>query len=52
MFRHLRGLLRAWEPLPPHVHFHRDDHGREIFCDEARCRPLPPGQHLPFLLYR
>jgi hypothetical protein len=52
MFRHLRALLNTREPLPLHVHYHLDDYGREVFCDELRCRPAPPAQPLPFLLPR
>ncbi len=29
------------EPLPPHVHFHLDEHGNQVFCDESACRPSP-----------
>lgn len=50
MLRQLRALLHA-SPLPPYVHFHVDDEGREVLCDETRCRPKPE-QPLPFLLPR
>jgi hypothetical protein len=33
--------LAPREPLPAHVHFHLDDHGNRVFCDEAACRPSP-----------
>jgi hypothetical protein len=38
MIRLLKSLLRR-EPLSPHVHFHLDDHGNQVWCDESACRP-------------
>lgn len=38
MIRLLKNLLPR-EPLPPHIHFHVDDHGNEVWCDESACRP-------------
>lgn len=38
MIRLLKNLLSR-EPLPPHVHFHFDDHGNEVWCDESACGP-------------
>lgn len=52
MLRHLKALLRTRPPLPANVHYHLDDDGREVLCDESRCRPLPPAQRLPFPLPR
>lgn len=40
MIRLFKNLL-AREPLPPHVHFHVDDHGNQVWCDESGCRPAP-----------
>lgn len=41
MIRLLKGLL-SHEPLPPHVHFHMDDHGNQVWCDESACSPTRP----------
>lgn len=49
MLRQLRALFQIEPPLPTHLHYHVDDEGREILCDESRCRPEPP-QRLPYLL--
>jgi len=38
MIRLLKNLLPR-EPLPPHVHFHLDDHGNQVWCDESACGP-------------
>jgi hypothetical protein len=27
------------EPLPAHLHFHIDDAGNRVICDESACRP-------------
>jgi len=40
MFNLLKRVLLA-EPLPPHLHFHIDDHGNKVICDESACRPVP-----------
>jgi hypothetical protein len=48
MIRFLKNLMpRA--PLPASIHFHLDEHGNEVWCDESVCRPasrrpslLPP----------
>jgi hypothetical protein len=42
MFKFLKRLVR--EPLPPHIHFHVDDAGKQIWCDESRCRPARTAQ--------
>jgi hypothetical protein len=39
MLRLLRTLFASPAPLPYHVHYHFDDHGRRHFCDESACRP-------------
>lgn len=31
------------QPLPPHIHFHIDAKGNEVFCDESICRPVRPS---------
>jgi hypothetical protein len=41
MIRLLKNLL-VREPLPPHVHFHIDDDGHQVWCDESVCRPTRP----------
>lgn len=38
--------LRPAAQLPPHLHVHIDEHGREVICDESICRPRPAR---PFL---
>lgn len=38
MIRLFKNLL-ARESLPPYVHFHHDDHGNQVWCDESACRP-------------
>ncbi|HXE45066.1 MAG TPA: hypothetical protein VN635_07700 [Conexibacter sp.] len=48
MLRKLRALLRTESPLPAYVHYHLDDEGREILCDESRCRPSV--RSLPYLV--
>lgn len=53
MLRQLRALLHSKSPLPAYVHFHLDDEGHEVLCDESRCRPGRLDAHaLPFLLQR
>jgi hypothetical protein len=38
--------LMPREPLPAHVHFHVDESGARVLCDESACRPAPrPLQH-------
>ncbi len=44
MIRLLKSLLPR-EPLPAHVHFHLDDHGNEVWCDESTCRPAGRPAH-------
>jgi len=48
MIRLLKSLLPR-EPLPAHVHFHLDDNGNEVWCDESACRPArrPPHPLVP-----
>jgi len=48
MLGFLKRLL-APEPLPTHVHFHVDDRGNEVWCDESACRPVHRPLS-PFLL--
>jgi len=43
--------LRPAEPLPAHLHFHIDDHGNKVVCDESVCRPARPAAPL-FLPFR
>jgi len=38
MLRLLKRFLPR-EPLPPHIHFHIDHDGNEVWCDETICRP-------------
>ena len=38
MLKLFKRLLPA-EQLPPHLHFHIDDHGNKVICDESICRP-------------
>jgi len=38
MLRLLKRLLPD-EPLPAHLHFHLDDRGNKVICDESVCRP-------------
>lgn len=28
------------EPLPAHLHFHLDEAGNKVACDESICRPV------------
>ncbi len=41
MIRLLKRLLPR-EPLPTYIHYHVDDLGNEVFCDESACRPTNP----------
>ena len=53
MLHQLRALLRAKSPLPAHLHYHLDDEGRQMLCDEWRCRPATPDLRvLPYPLGR
>lgn len=53
MLRQLRALFHTESPLPAHLHYHLDDEGREVLCDESRCRPVTRDPHvMPFLLRR
>lgn len=47
MIQFLKQLLPR-EPLPSYVHFHVDDRGNEVFCDESACRPR--RANVPLLL--
>jgi hypothetical protein len=47
MIRLFKNLL-AREPLPPYVHFHLDDDGRQVWCDESACRPKSRPEALLF----
>jgi hypothetical protein len=38
MIRLLKSLLPREQP-PAYLHFHLDDHGNEVWCDESACRP-------------
>lgn len=51
MFHQLRALIRSPHPSSSTVHYHLDDHGRKVFCDESRCRPRPEPI-LPYLFTR
>ena len=44
MIKLLRALFEPRPPLPPYAHFHIDDDGHRVFCDESACRPAqdPP----------
>lgn len=46
MFRQLRALFHRESPLPAHIHYHLDDGGRQVLCDESRCRPSRPDPYL------
>jgi hypothetical protein len=48
MIRLFKSLLSPG-PLPSHVHFHVDDRGNKVWCDESACRPerYPPSPPLP-----
>jgi hypothetical protein len=54
MLHQLRALFRAESPLPAHLHYHLDDEGRKVLCDESRCQPLmrDPRTLSPYLLPR
>jgi hypothetical protein len=47
MFQLLKRILPR-EPLPPHIHFHFDQHGNEVWCDESVCRPQRRPAAFPF----
>jgi hypothetical protein len=47
MIRLLKTLL-VREQLPPHVHFHLDDDGRQVWCDESMCHPTRRTEALRF----
>jgi hypothetical protein len=47
---HLLKNLILREPLPAHIHFHVDEHGNDVWCDESVCRPAHRRQLLPFSL--
>jgi hypothetical protein len=38
MLNLIKRLLPA-KQLPPHVHFHIDEDGNRVLCDESVCRP-------------
>ncbi len=38
MLKLIKRLLPA-EQLPSHLHFHIDDRGNQVICDESACRP-------------
>jgi len=38
MLKLFKRLLPA-EQLPSHLHFHIDDRGNKVICDESVCRP-------------
>jgi hypothetical protein len=44
MIRLLKNLLRN-ESLPPNIHFHLDERGNEVLCDESVCRPARRAPH-------
>lgn len=39
MIQLLKRLLPPLEALPPNAHFHLDEQGNEVLCDEYACRP-------------
>jgi hypothetical protein len=41
-------LLKRLKPLPPHLHFHVDEAGNNVICDESACRPEAPSPSLLF----
>jgi hypothetical protein len=45
MLKFLKPLFDRRDALPPHVHFHTDETGQRVFCDESICRPAyePPA---------
>jgi hypothetical protein len=47
MIRLLKNLL-VREPLPANVHFHLDEEGRQLWCDESMCHPTHRPAALPF----
>jgi len=51
MLNLIKRLLPA-EPLPAHLHFHLDDAGNEVICDESRCRPEPRAATPRFVPFR
>ncbi len=51
MFRQLRALLRMEGPNSALIHYHLDDDGHRVVCDESRCRPKP-ATHPLYLLPR
>lgn len=50
MLHQLRALFHFESPLPAYLHYHLDDEGREVLCDETRCRPKPEQPLLSLLL--
>lgn len=52
MLRQLRALIQRESPLPAHLHYHLDDHGRKMLCDESSCRPTRPAPLASDLLLR
>ena len=51
MFKLIKRLLPD-EPLPAHLHFHLDDRGNKVICDESLCRPRTQPATPPFLPFR
>lgn len=47
MIRLLKQLLSP-DTLPPHIHFHADDNGNAVWCDESACRPAQRPNSLLF----
>jgi hypothetical protein len=45
---HLLKSLLTREPHSAHIHFHRDDHGNHVWCDESACRPTRRPSPMPF----
>jgi hypothetical protein len=50
MFRQLRALFHTQGPTSDFVHFHIDDEGRKVLCDESVCRPVPLPHPIPYLI--
>lgn len=47
MFELIKSALkRSGDRIPPGVHFHRDDDGREYACHDWECNPRNRPLHL------
>ena len=53
MLRQLRALFHFESPLPAHFHYHLDEEGRDVLCDESGCRPvMRDPRALPYAIWR